>query len=410
MVPVLPAVGRGLRLLLHHTDDSEGGVVDKQGLADRLLLAEDVLGKLVSKEHDATLLLLVAGVDEATPRPRVVLARVAVDPARTGDLTVDGLASVGHIGPAVAHLSPDFALGEPLTKGCNVVDPRAERAPFRQALPDLRGLSRPVDCEVLAHRARVGGQLALQSLAEGEQHQDRHGPPGDGSDRRRGELLLEARRARKEVEDDRQVPLAHSFIATTGSRRDASRAGKYPARSPVTPRTRAVSAATGSEISGSPTSFVTPNFGNSAQTFQEIANPTAPPMAVMRTVSNRSCRMIHSCRAPSAILIPISFVRSSTTTFMMLETPIPPTTRVKQPTIPRNRRKERKKMSRNLNCSAVSQTERASLSFGSNRSCRARTARTFSVTDSDCDAETGWYTKLLTYLTPVSARKVEPGM
>src|SRR6266542_735512 len=281
--------------------------------------------------------------------------------------------------------------GEPLAKRRDVINPRADRAPFRQALPDLGRLSRPVDGEVLAHRALVGGELALQALAEGEQQQDRHGPPGDGSDRQRRALLLEARRSREEVEDDRQVSLAHSFIATTGSRREASRAGKYPARSPVTPRISAVSAATGSEISGSPTYFVTPNLGNSAQTLQEIANPTAPPIAVMRIVSNRSCRMTQRCRAPSAILIPISFVRSSTTTFMMLETPIPPTMSVKQPTIPRNRRKERKKTSRNLNCSAVSQTERASLSFGSNRSCRARTARTFSVTDSDCDGETGWY-------------------
>ena len=41
--------------------------------------------------------------------------------------------------------------------------------------------------------------------------------------------------------------------------------------------------------------------------------------------------MIVRCLPPSAILTPISLVRSSTTTFMMLETPMPPTTRVSAP-------------------------------------------------------------------------------
>ena len=43
--------------------------------------------------------------------------------------------------------------------------------------------------------------------------------------------------------------------------------------------------------------------------------------------------------APMAIFMPISLVRSSTTTYMMLLTPIPPTTSVSAPTMPRNSRK-----------------------------------------------------------------------
>ena len=70
--------------------------------------------------------------------------------------------------------------------------------------------------------------------------------------------------------------------------------------------------------------------------------------------------------APTAILMPISRVRSSTTTFMMFETPMPPTISVNEPMMPRKTRKVRKKMRRNFSSSVVSQMPMASLSFGSN--------------------------------------------
>ena len=78
--------------------------------------------------------------------------------------------------------------------------------------------------------------------------------------------------------------------------------------------------------------------------------------------------------------MPISFVRSSTTTFMMFETPIPPTTSVSDPTMPRKRLKASMKLSKNSNCCVVSQTESASLSFGSNLFRSPSAARTFAVT------------------------------
>ncbi len=67
----------------------------------------------------------------------------------------------------------------------------------------------------------------------------------------------------------------------------------------------------------------------------------------MSIVSIRNCRRIAFARAPSAILMPISRVRSSTTTFMMFETPMPPTMSVNEPMIPRKSRNDRKKISKN---------------------------------------------------------------
>ena len=46
--------------------------------------------------------------------------------------------------------------------------------------------------------------------------------------------------------------------------------------------------------------------------------------------------------------MPISRVRSSTATFMMFETPMPPTTSVREPTMPRNSLKASMKVSKKL--------------------------------------------------------------
>ena len=88
--------------------------------------------------------------------------------------------------------------------------------------------------------------------------------------------------------------------------------------------------------------------------------------------------------------MPISLVRSSTTTFMMFETPMPPTMSVKEPMIPRKRRKDRKNTPKKANSSVVSHTEKASLSAGSKRCRWARTRRTPSVTALLSPATAGW--------------------
>ena len=78
--------------------------------------------------------------------------------------------------------------------------------------------------------------------------------------------------------------------------------------------------------------------------------------------------------APTASLTPISRVRSSTTTYMMFETPRPPTIRVKEPITPRKARKVPKKTEKNFSPSVVSHMPIASLSSGSNFSRRPRTS------------------------------------
>ena len=66
--------------------------------------------------------------------------------------------------------------------------------------------------------------------------------------------------------------------------------------------------------------------------------------------------------------MPISLVRSSTTTFMMFETPMPPTISVSTPMRPRKELNASMNTSKNWNCSVVSHIESASLSLASKRS------------------------------------------
>ena len=77
--------------------------------------------------------------------------------------------------------------------------------------------------------------------------------------------------------------------------------------------------------------------------------------------------------APSAIFTPISRVRSFTTAYMMLATPMPPTNRVRAPMIPRKIWIPRAMLSVMRWFSRVSQTPSARVSSGSKRYLRAST-------------------------------------
>ena len=50
-----------------------------------------------------------------------------------------------------------------------------------------------------------------------------------------------------------------------------------------------------------------------------------PPVAAMTTASTRNCSMMSRLRAPTAMRMPISRVRSVTDTSMMFMMPMPPT-------------------------------------------------------------------------------------
>ena len=106
---------------------------------------------------------------------------------------------------------------------------------------------------------------------------------------------------------------------------------------------------------GSPT-YSSRLVGKAEQIPNEMASPMPPPIAVRIMVSSMNWLRTALPRAPSAILMPISRVRSSTTTFMMLETPMPPTIRVSTPMMPRKIWKPSMNASMNTNMSVVSQS------------------------------------------------------
>src|SRR4030095_3651474 len=113
--------------------------------------------------------------------------------------------------------------------------------------------------DALAHAPRALVEGALHPFAEGEQENDGQGPPGDGQDGQHDPLALVARVALEEAQGHGHFGaevaqgLHASLRATTGSRREARRAGKYPATVPMAPRSRAVVRITIGEAVGVPT-------------------------------------------------------------------------------------------------------------------------------------------------------------
>src|SRR5450756_1733572 len=65
---------------------------------------------------------------------------------------------------------------------------------------------------------------------------------------------------------------------------------------------------------------------SAAVTTAPVATPMAPPTLASTTASMRICVMISPCRAPTALRMPISRVRSVTLTSMMFMITMPPTT------------------------------------------------------------------------------------
>ena len=89
---------------------------------------------------------------------------------------------------------------------------------------------------------------------------------------------------------------------------------------------------------------------------------------------------------------------------------MPPTTRVRQPRMPRKRRNETMKVLRNCAPRVVSQNDTASSSAGSKRCFAARIVRTSSVSSSDRLTSAALKTMLSIYCWPVSALNAGPGM
>jgi len=89
-------------------------------------------------------------------------------------------------------------------------------------------------------------------------------------------------------------------------------------------------------------------------------------MVTIISASTKNWRMMSVRVAPTARRTPISRVRSRTTMYMMFATPMPPTSRVKLPTMAKKMLKATNIFPKRVSHSLVSQKARASLSCGSN--------------------------------------------
>src|ERR1035438_4844638 len=116
--------------------------------------------------------------------------------------------------------------------------------------------------------------------------------------------------------------------ATTGSSFAAREAGYQPDTTPTTLETASESA-TYPAVICSESSKTLPS---TAVTTAPVATPTAPPTLARTTASIRICVMISPCRAPTALRMPISRVRSVTLTSMIFMITMPPTTSEMQAT------------------------------------------------------------------------------
>ena len=84
----------------------------------------------------------------------------------------------------------------------------------------------------------------------------------------------------------RKATPCYNLNASIGFKRAARLAGKNPAKKPIMPKISAATIATELEKTDVPTYSSNLNKGNMLVIPQEMKNPIAPPMKVIRRVSN----------------------------------------------------------------------------------------------------------------------------
>src|SRR5436190_20109057 len=135
-----------------------------------------------------------------------------------------------------------------------------------------------------------------------------------------GNWKLETGNWRLETGDWR-LETGYSYLsASIGSRREALNAGNRPKKMPTLAEKPMPSAKDhhGSET-GKPVSQCTP-----MPMLLPKMMPITPPIDVRNAASIRNCQSTSRRRAPSAVLTPISRVRSVTEIIMIAMTPMPP--------------------------------------------------------------------------------------
>src|SRR3989454_9593324 len=210
---------------------------------------------------------------------------------------------------------------------------------------------------------------ALQSLTERQQQHHRERSPGDREEREEAPGALPLQAADESLEQD--VEHAQVRSASTGSSAAARRAGMRPAANATAASNASVAASTIGEIVGTPTNSLMGSPPSAATSPNESSRPSIAPMVTIIRASAKNWRRMSVRVAPTARRTPISRVRSRTTMYMMFATPMPPTSRVKLPTMAKKTLKATNIFSNLFSHSLVSQKPRASLSSGSNLYARA---------------------------------------
>src|SRR6202007_877481 len=164
--------------------------------------------------------------------------------------------------------------------------------------------------EIAAEKTEAALDGDLNHAQRRHHPDDREDADSHAEHRQERPQLVRAERSHGHADD---LAAAHySYLnASIGSRRDALTAGARPEKMPVTAETI------------SPTTIrvmenCIGNFGMAAATAMEMPQqsrmPTRPPMRQIDTASIRNCSRIVRRRAPRALRVPISRVRSFTLT------------------------------------------------------------------------------------------------
>ena len=106
-------------------------------------------------------------------------------------------------------------------------------------------------------------------------------------------------------------PLVIDIRASTGSRRLAFTAGAKPDTIPVATE---IARLNSTSQSGNTTGRLGASAATDAASVPERTSPATPPTTQIATASTRNCSRIARRRAPSALRVPISRVRSFTLT------------------------------------------------------------------------------------------------
>src|ERR1043166_1723169 len=178
---------------------------------------------------------------------------------------------------------------------------------------------------VRTQRFNLRRERFIQSLNYRDHENDRNHAHAHAQDRQRRAQLIRAHRIERHECRFANVEEGHGYSAlraSIGSKRAARHAGQRPLMTPTiddtpTPRTADQMLNNNGNPIARAISQAVPN---------PVSTPKAPPIAVTITASMRNCVRMSLRRAPTALRMPISLVRSVTDTSMMFMTTMPPTT------------------------------------------------------------------------------------